>query len=108
MDKDNKRQKPIPVTSFERTQLEQYKSQYEKKSGQSGDWGDFLGAVALLGLATLGVYALVEATKQTPQSANVNCSYCHNIFAMTMPPNSSKIINVKCPYCQQDLVVRIN
>ena len=102
----NRRQRPIPVTDSERTTLEQYKRQYEQKSGESGDWGDFLGAIALLGLAAVGIYALAQATKQTPQSATVKCSHCQKNFIMAIPLNASNVIPVKCPHCQQDLVVQ--
>jgi DNA-directed RNA polymerase subunit RPC12/RpoP len=102
----NKRQRPIPVTDSERTKLEQYKRQYEEHSGEGGDWGAFLGTIALLGLAAAGVYALVQATRQTPQSANVICSECHQQFVIALPVNAQNVVAVRCPHCQRDLVVQ--
>ena len=102
----NKRQRPIPVTGSERARLEQYKQQYEQNSGQTGDWGDFLSAIALLGLAAAGIYALAQATQQTSQSVNVTCTLCNQTFLMALPVNASSVVAVICPHCQRNLVVR--
>ena len=100
-----KRQQPIPLTVEKRALLEQYKSQYEEKNGKTKDWGDFLGAIALLGLTVAGVYALAHSNRQTPQSTNVICSQCNQTFIMALPANAQNVIAVRCPYCQTDLVV---
>jgi len=103
-----RRQKPIPVTSHEREFLEQQKKQYELISGDTGDWGKFLGTIVLLGLAAAGIYALAQATKRTTQSVDVRCSICGKTFVMAVPTGANKVTHVKCPYCQAELVVNLD
>src|SRR4030042_1639801 len=98
------RQRPIPVTSQERRFLEEQKRRYENRSGNNGDWGQFLGAVVLLGLAALGIYALVNAVNRTSQSVDVQCSTCGNTFVMALPVDVRQVIYTRCPHCQSELV----
>jgi hypothetical protein len=102
-----RRQRPIPVTSKERTFLEEQKKLYEKKSGDSGDWGQFLGSVAILALAAIGVYTLANAINRTSQSVDVQCLACNKSFVMALPNGIGSVIHTKCPHCQADLVVNL-
>jgi len=99
------RQKPIPVTSGERARLEQHKGRYEDATGDSGDWGKFLGTVALLGLAAAGVYALVKATERSRQSVDVSCCGCNTSFVMALPEGTGRAVYTTCPHCGMELVV---
>ena len=101
------RQRPIPVTRQERAILEQQKKRYEAKTGDSGDWGEFLGTVALLGLAAAGVYALVGATRRSPQSVDVICSGCSKDFVMAVPVGTGRAVQTTCPHCGLELVVNL-
>lgn len=101
-----KRQQPIPVTLEKRALLDQYKTKYEEQNGKT-DWGNFLGTIALLGLAAAGIYALTKGARQTPQSANVKCTECQQTFVMALPANTPNIVQVKCPHCQRELVVTV-
>jgi len=103
-----RRQRPIPVTSREREFLEHQKQRYESSSGRSGDWGDFLGAVTLLGLAAVGIYALAKAMKRTPQSVDVECSSCHNTFVMAISTEADRVVYTRCPCCSAELVVKLD
>jgi len=108
MDNNSKhRQRPIPVTDQERSLLEKQRELYEAKSGKTDDWGDFLGTIALLGLAAAGIYALANATRQTPQSAQVECSQCHKVFILALPNQAQRVVYTRCPHCQFDLVVNL-
>ena len=102
------RQKPIPVTSQERKFLEEQRQRYEERNGDSGDWGQFLGSVVLLGLAALGVYALARATNRTPQSVNVQCPTCSSAFLMALPTGIGQTVYIRCPHCQSELVVNLS
>ena len=102
-----RRQKPIPVTSQERQFLDEQKARYENQSGDAGDWGQFLGTIALLGLATAGIYALVRAAQQNQRSANVRCSQCNRDFTVALQPGTGTAILVPCPHCQAELVVQL-
>ncbi len=99
------RQRPIPVTSQERAVLEQQKRLYEKATGDSGDWGEFLGKIALLGLAAVGVYALAKATQRSPQSVDVDCGSCGGKFVMALPKGAGGAVYTTCPHCSVELVV---
>ena len=101
------RQKPIPVTSQERRFLEKQRQRYEERNGHSGDWGQFLGSVVLLGLAALGVYALARATNRTPQSVDVQCPTCSNSLVMALPTGIGQTVYILCPHCQLELVVNL-
>ena len=99
------RQRPIPVTRREREQLDSAKARYEQTTGDTGDWGKFLGTVIFLGLAGLGVYKLAKITIRSPESVSVGCPQCGNEFLMVLPEDVSRIIPVNCPHCQEELVV---
>jgi predicted RNA-binding Zn-ribbon protein involved in translation (DUF1610 family) len=99
------RQRPIPITGKERAALEEQKRRYEQSTGDKGDWGKFLGTIALLGLAAAGIYALAKATSRTKQSVNVECSSCGNTFIMAVSEKADPAIYTTCPHCGEDLVV---
>ena len=61
------RQKSIGVTPKEKERLAKAKQLYEESTGDKADWGSFLGAVSVLGLAALGVYKLVKSSKRIRQ-----------------------------------------
>jgi len=102
------RQRPIPVTSQERRFLEEQKQRYENNSGDTGDWGQFLGSMALLGLAAIGIYALANAINRTPQSVDVRCSVCNNSFLMALPTEVRRVLYTRCPHCQSEIVVTLS
>ena len=102
---DEPRQRPIPVTRQERANLEQHKQRYEGATGDSGDWGRFLGTVALLGLAAAGIYGLVKATKRSRQSVDVSCDGCSRTFVMAVPEGTGRAVYTTCPHCGMELVV---
>lgn len=99
------RQRPMPVTRQERVALEQHKLRYEQATGDTGDWGKFLGTVALLGLAGTGIYALVKATERSPQSVDVRCCRCNGSFIMAVPSGTGRALYTTCPGCGAELVV---
>ena len=98
------RQRPIPVTRRERERLDAQKERYEKATGDTGDWGKFLGTVALAGLAALGVYKLVQSLNRSPQSVSVNCE-CGENFLMATPEGVGRLVLTNCPICRLELVV---
>lgn len=99
------RQKPIPITSQERAELEDQKRRYEDSTGDRGDWGKFLTTVTLLGLAAAGIYALTKATARSRQSVNVECCECGETFIMAVPSLADRAIYTTCPHCGEELVV---
>ena len=99
------RQKPIPVTSRERDVLEDYKQQFENHTGDTGDWGEFLSAIALLGLAAAGIYALAKNSQRVNSTVNTQCSLCAQDFLVALPPGVSPVVHVLCPNCQTNLVI---
>ncbi|MFC1998838.1 hypothetical protein ACFLVR_04250 [Chloroflexota bacterium] len=99
------RQRPIPVTSEERRSLDKYKQQYEKETGNTGDWGDFLGAIALLGLAALGIYALSKVVVRSEDSVDVRCAECSQNFIMAVPKGIGPVVRTTCPNCKKELLV---
>jgi len=99
------RQKPISVPSSERALLNQQKERWEKVTGQKTDWGQFLGTVALLGLAAAGVYSLVKARERSLHSVDVQCCECNNTFVMALPTEIGRAIYTTCPHCDRELVV---
>jgi hypothetical protein len=99
------RQRPIPVTSEERKALDKYKQQYEKRTGSSGDWGDFLGAIALLGLAALGIYTISKAVRRSEDSVDVRCAACSQNFIMAVTKGIGPVVKTVCPNCNGELLV---
>ena len=98
------RQKSIGVTPREKERLEKAKQLYEKKTGGKADWGSFLGAVSVLGLAALGVYKLVKSSKKNPTTT---CAVCGQKFSIAYSENLPPVVYVTCPNpnCQEELVV---
>ena len=102
------RQRPIPVTAQERADLERLRAEYNQGIGDTGDWGDFLRAMSLLGLVGLGIYALAKATTRTGQTVNVSCSNCSGTFPLALSMNAPRYVEVTCPHCSRHLVVDLN
>ncbi len=96
------KQKSISVTPREKNRLENAKQLYEKHTGETGDWGRFLGTVALLGLASLGIYKLVNSTPKNPTTI---CAVCHKKFPIAYADDLPPVVYVRCPYCESELVV---
>ena len=99
------RQRPISITSSDRDVLDSYKRLYEESTGESTDWGKFLGTVTLLGLAAAGVYNLVRANKRSPQTVDVECFECGSTFLMAVPAGTGRAVYTMCPECDAELVV---
>lgn len=101
------RQKPIPVTSEERTVLEERKRLWEQHTGDSGDWGHFLETMTLLGLAAGGVYPLTEATSRSRNSVSVVCPLCGKDFLVALAEKSGRAVRIGCPHCRRDVVIAL-
>ena len=101
------RQRPIPVTASEREVLDDAKMEYERRTGQKGDWGEFLRGVTLLGLAALGVYLIAKVIKAGDTSTTVRCPHCMTDFVLANPEDGRRVIDVACPQCESDLVVNL-
>lgn len=100
------RQRNIPLNMNERRELDQRKQDYENRTGDTGDWGKFLGIVTLAGLAALGIYGLAQATKRAPTVWQVNCPYCSAVFPIQVPnPPPWRVTQVACPNCGTELVI---
>lgn len=100
------RQKNIPLDINERQQLDRRKQDYEKRTGDRGDWGKFLGVVTLAGLAALGIYKLAQATKREPTVWQVDCPHCSAVFPIQVPnPPPWRVTQVACPSCNTELVI---
>ncbi len=99
------RQKPIPVTRQEREHLSEHKRRYQEATGDSGDWGRFLGTVTLMGLAALGIYGLVKATRRSTNSVTVSCPSCTEAFTVALQEPEPRVVEAICPRCNAELVV---
>ena len=100
------RQRHIPLSIDDRRVLDRRKREYEDRTGDTGDWGKFLGIISLAGLAALGIYAMAEATKRAPTVWQVDCSHCGMGFAVQVPnPPPWRLAQVRCPNCSSELVV---
>ena len=99
------RQKSISVTPKEKDRLEKAKELYEQHTGDTGDWGRFLGTVAVLGLASLGIYKLVSSSKKNPTTT---CAVCGQKFSIAYSEGLPNVVYVTCPHCEADLVVDFN
>lgn len=99
------RQRPIPVTTEERKKLYSAKRLFEKRTGKEGDWGEFLGAVALLGLVAVGLIAVGKIINATQSSATVRCPHCAKSFALVIPGDPRPVFEVDCPNCQEGMVI---
>lgn len=94
----------IAVSPEERKRLEEAKKRYEAVAGQS-DWGKFLGTMALIGMAGVGIYALARASQRSASSLNVECPECGETFAVAFEGEPPRVARVTCPSCGSDLVV---
>jgi hypothetical protein len=99
------RQRPIPVTRGERDVLDTYKRKYQDRTGETPDWGKFLGTIVLLGLAAAGIYGLARATRRSTQSVDVQCCECQQRFLMAVPSGTDRAVQTMCPHCNTELVV---
>jgi hypothetical protein len=100
------RQRNIPLGIEERRRLDRHKQDYENGTGDTGDWGKFLGVVTLAGLAALGIYALARVTRREPTVWQVNCPTCLTAFPIQVPnPPPWRVNQVTCPTCHTELVI---
>ena len=99
------KQKPISINNRRRAALNRHKEQYDKSVGKRTDWGTFLSTVTLLGLASAGVYHLVKAKDRSPESVEVACYDCSEVFLMAVPQGTGRAVYTSCPHCGFDMVV---
>lgn len=100
------RQRNIPLNINERRELDQRKCDYESRTGDSGDWGKFLGVVTLASLAALGIYSLAQASRREPTVWQVSCPRCSTTFPIQVPnPPPWRVTQVTCPTCNTELVI---
>ena len=99
------RQRPIPVTTEERRDLDRYKQQYEEHTGNTGDWGEFLEAIVIFGLAALGIHALSRAVRRSEDSVDVLCATCSQNFIMAVSRGIGPVVKTVCPHCNSELIV---
>lgn len=101
------RQKSIGITPKEKERLEKDKQLYEEKTGGKADWGSFLGAVSVLGLAALGIYKIVNSNKKNPVAT---CVVCGRKFSIAYSDDLPPVVHVTCPNpnCEAELVVNFN
>lgn len=101
------RQKSIGVTPKEKERLAKAKQLYEERTGDKADWGSFLGAISVLGLAALGVYKLVKSSRKNPTTT---CAVCGRKFSIAYSEDLPPVVYVTCPNpnCQAELVVDFN
>lgn len=104
---DKPRQRQIPVTRQERERLDEHKRRYQQATGDSGDWGRFLGTITLMGLAALGIYGLARATRRSTNSVTVNCPSCSETFTVALPQPEPRVVETVCPRCNAEMVVDI-
>jgi len=97
-----RRQKNIGVTPREKERLEEARRLYEQHTGNRGDWGNFLGAISLLGLAALGVYELVRASRENRRAT---CPVCNREFPIAYGDDLPAVAYITCPHCGVELVV---
>ena len=96
------KQKSIGVTPHEKAQLDRAKALFEKRTGDPGDWGQFLAAASLLALAALGVYKLARASRTRPV---VECPACGMRFPIAYSGDPPRVVHLQCPECDEELVV---
>jgi len=95
-------QKSIGLKAREKEALERAKRLYEERTGERTDWGEFLRVAVTLGLAGLGIYALVKYSRQHPA---VLCPRCGAEFAVAYGEDRSLVSYVTCPRCAAEMVV---
>ncbi|HEY48695.1 MAG TPA: hypothetical protein G4O13_01460 [Dehalococcoidia bacterium] len=100
------RQRHIPLNIEERQELDRRKRDYEYVTGDTGDWGKFLGIVSLAGLAALGVYSMAQVGRLAPTVWQVNCPHCRMGFPIQVPnPTPWRLTKMGCVNCSAELVV---
>ena len=102
------RQKTVAMTPAEKRRLDRAKQAYEDHTGDTGDWGRFLGIASILGLAALGIYKLVTSSRQNPA---VTCAVCGERFFVA--PSDEELppaLYVRCPNpgCGAEMVVNFD
>ena len=100
---NERRQKNIGITPREKEKLEEAKRLYEQHTGDRGDWGKFLGVIAVLGLAALGVYKMAQASRKKPKAV---CPMCDGEFSIAYGDDLPAVAHVTCPHCEAELVVK--
>lgn len=96
------RQKSIGVTPREKERLDREKQLYEQHTGTKVDWGQFLGVVAVIGLAALGIRQMVRASRRNPTTI---CPVCNQEFTIAYSDDLPEVSCVTCPRCRTELVV---
>jgi len=92
----------IGLTLGKMQTLAQAKERYEQYTGEKTDWGNFLAATAVLGLAALGIYRMINSSKKNPTAT---CVVCHKRFSMAHSGKLPPVVYVTCPNCGAELVV---
>jgi len=82
--------------------LAQARERYEEYTGKKTDWGNFLAATVVLGLAALGIYRMINSSKKNPTAT---CVVCHKRFSIAHSGELSPVVYVTCPNCGAELVV---
>jgi hypothetical protein len=103
--KKKRDQKAISVEAEEWALLDRLKRDYGQRTGEEVDWGNFLGTVALLGLAAAGVYGRAECLDRTESAASARCSVCGLVFPVAVPHRSPRAVQFRCPACRAMLVL---
>ena len=100
-----RRQRPIAITTRQRTQLDERKLRYEKATGTEGEgWGRFLDNVTLFGLAQVGVYQMARLVTCNNKTATGACP-CGKEFLIIMTPEVGEVVQIPCPECHAELVM---
>jgi hypothetical protein len=105
--KKKRDQKAISVEAEEWALLDRLKRDYEQRTAEEVDWGNFLETVALLGLAAAGVYGRAECLDRTESAASARCSACGLVFPVAVPHRSPRAIHFRCPACRMMLVLHL-
>jgi hypothetical protein len=96
------RQKSIALTPKEKEKLDREKELYEQNIGRRVDWGEFLGVVAVIGLAALGIHEMVRSSRGNPTTI---CPVCKQQITIAYSGDLPEVFHVVCPQCKTELVV---
>jgi len=96
------RQKSVAMTPKEKERLEREKQLYEEHAGRKVDWGEFLGVVAVIGLAALGIRKMVQSSRRNPTTT---CPVCNQQITIAYSDDLPEVFYVVCPKCKTELVV---
>ncbi len=100
------RQRHVPLRIHDRLELDRRKRDYEERTGDVGDWGEFLGVVTLAGMAALGIYSVAQMDRLASVIWQVRCSSCGVRFPVKAPsPAPWRLSRVTCVKCEAELVL---